>query len=117
MEIDSTGLMRMFNTSRCNLLRYEREGKFPRHHRMKLISAGTVEKKLWLLSVVDEFVDSILKLHEQGLSFRQISIRVDTTEFFVKRAVNINRNAQFKTIDVFKMVLETSAQLTNNRGI
>ena len=117
MEIDAGGLMKMFKTSRCNLLRYERGGKFPKHHRRELIAAGTVERKLWLKSAVNEFVDLILALHEKGLSDRQISEKVNTTVYFVNRALSINNNDRFKKKDIFNLVLQTSAQLTNNRGI
>jgi len=112
MEIDSNGLMELFNTSRCNLLRYEREGKFPKHHRM--IRNGTKLRKIWLVEAVDDFVSMILQLHESGLTSAEIAKEVHTTQYFANRALKINRREHIKQSDIFKQILKTSAKLGVN---
>ena len=116
MYADAKQLVKMFNASLSTILDKEREGKFPRHHKMVRIEQGTTDKKVWRMSTINNFIESIIYLYNSNLTVKEIAEKGGTTPYFVNSALD-TRARSGNEVDSFNLVLQISARLNNNRGI
>jgi len=116
MYADAKQLVKIFSASLSTILDKEREGKFPQHHKMVRIEQGTTDKKVWRMSTINNFIESIIYLYNSNLTVKEIAEKGGTTPYFVNSALD-TRNRSSSDMDIFHLVLQISARLTNNRGI
>ncbi len=113
MYVDAKQLIKIFNTSLSTILDKEREGKFPKHHKMVRIEQGTTDKKIWRLTAINNFIESIIYLYNSNFTAKEIASKGNTTVYLVNRALN-TRSRSDNGFDSFHLVLQTSAQLGAN---
>ena len=87
MYLDSKDIVNIFGFSRTMLAKYESDGRFPKHNKMVRIEEGTADKKVWLESDVENYVNKILELNKRGLENQEIAEQMNTTKKVVRAAI------------------------------